>query len=199
MQNPAITDTPVHDIIAQRWSPRAYDASKPVTQAQIFSLLEAARWAPSCFGDQPWRFVVCDKTSNPQAWQAAFDALVPANQTWAVNAPVLMLICADSLFSHNQKANRWGGYDTGAATENLCLQATALGLDTHQMGGFDGAKARATLGVPEQYEMMAMLSVGYQASAEILPDDLKERELAPRKRKALGELFFNGVWDKPIL
>jgi nitroreductase len=199
MQKPAITDTPVHDLIAQRWSPRAYDASKPVTQAQIMSLLEAARWAPSCFGDQPWRFVVCDKTSNPQAWQAAFDALVPANQTWAVNAPVLMLICADSLFSHNQKANRWGAYDTGAATENLCLQATALGLVTHQMGGFDGAKARAALGVPEQYEMMAMLSVGYQASTEILPDDLKERELAPRKRKALGELFFNGVWDKPIL
>lgn len=199
MQKPAITDTPVHDLIAQRWSPRAYDASKPVTQAQIYSLLEAARWAPSCFGDQPWRFVVCDKASNPQAWQAAFDALVPANQTWAVNAPVLMLICADTLFSHNQKANRWGAYDTGAATENLCLQATALGLVTHQMGGFDGVKARAALGVPEQYEMMAMLSVGYQASAEILPDDLKERELAPRKRKALGELFFNGVWDKPIL
>ena len=172
---------------------------KPVTQAQIYSLLEAARWAPSCFGDQPWRFVVCDKTINPQAWQAAFDALVPANQTWAVNAPVLMLICADTLFSHNQKANRWGAYDTGAATENLCLQATALGLVTHQMGGFDGVKARAALGVPEQYEMMAMLSVGYQASAEILPDDLKERELAPRKRKALGELFFNGLWDKPIL
>lgn len=199
MQKPAITQTPIDDVLANRWSPRAYDASKPVTAEQLLSLLEAARWAPSCFGDQPWRFVVCDKTSQPEAWQRAYDCLVPSNQTWAVNAPVLILVCADTLFTHNQKPNRWGAYDTGAAAENLCVQATSLGLMAHQMGGFDGEKTREAFGVPAQFTLMAMLTVGYCAAADILPDDLRERELAPRTRRPLGELFFNGVWDKPVI
>lgn len=199
MHKPAITQTPIHDVLANRWSPRAYDANKPVSQTQIMSLLEAARWAPSCFGDQPWRFVVCDKTSNPDAWQKAFDCLVPGNQTWAQHAPVLLLICANTLFGHNQKPNRWAPYDTGAATENLCLQATALGLAAHQMGGFDAAKAQTAFAVPEQFTLMAMVTVGYATVADILPDDLRERELAPRERRPLGELFFNGVWDKAIV
>jgi nitroreductase len=199
MQKPAMTATPIDDLIAARWSPRAYDATKTVTQQQILSLLEAARWAPSCFGDQPWRFVVCDKTSNPQAWQQAYDCLVPGNQAWAVNAPLLILICADTLFSHNQKPNRWASYDTGAATENLCLQATSLGLAAHQMGGFDGAKARELFNIPVQIEMMAMVSVGVMAEAETLPDELREREQAARTRRSLGELFFNGLWDKPVV
>ncbi|MDO8962720.1 MAG: nitroreductase family protein [Methylophilus sp.] len=199
MHKPAITQTPIHDVLANRWSPRAYDANKPVSQTQIMSLLEAARWAPSCFGDQPWRFVVCDKSSNPDAWQKAFDCLVPGNQTWAQHAPVLLLICANTLFGHNQKPNRWAPYDTGAATENLCLQATALGLAGHQMGGFDATKAQAAFAVPEQFTLMAMVTVGYATVADILPDDLRERELAPRERRPLGELFFNGVWDKAIV
>lgn len=199
MQKPAITSQPVHDIIANRWSGRAYDVSKPVTQAQLISVLEAARWAPSCFGDQPWRFVVCNKSDNTEAWQAAFEALVPGNQGWAVNAPALVLICADTLFGHNEKANKWAAYDTGAAAENLSLQATALGLMTHQMGGFDADKARKAFKVPERYQLLAMLSLGYAAPADSLTDDLKERELAPRQRKALGELFFNGVWAQPVV
>jgi len=199
MHKPAITQTPIHDVLANRWSPRAYDANKPVSQTQIMSLLEAARWAPSCFGDQPWRFVVCDKSSNPDAWQKAFDCLVPGNQTWAQHAPVLLLICANTLFGHNQKPNRWAPYDTGAATENLCLQATALGLAAHQMGGFDATKAQAVFAVPEQFTLMAMVTVGYATAADILPDDLRQRELAPRERRPLGELFFNGVWDKAIV
>lgn len=199
MQKPAITSQPVHDIIGNRWSGRAYDASKPVTQLQLISLLEAARWAPSCFGDQPWRFVVCNKAENLAAWQAAFDALVPANQGWAVNAPVLILICADTLFSHNDKPNKWAAYDTGAAAENLSLQATALDMMTHQMGGFDADKARKSFQVPERYQILAMLSVGYAAAADTLTDELKQRELAPRSRKALGELFFDGLWDTAII
>lgn len=198
MQKPATTEQPIHDLLAARWSGRAYDASKPVTSAQVISMLEAARWAPSCFGDQPWRYVVCNKAENMQAWQAAFDCLVAANQSWAVNAPVLLLICTDTLFSHNQKANKWGAYDTGAATENLCLQATALGLMAHQMGGFDADKARIAFKVPERYQILPMVAVGYQAPVDTLTDELKEREVAPRSRKALGELFFNGTWDTPI-
>jgi nitroreductase len=199
MQKPAITQAPIHDIIANRWSPRAYDANKAVSQKQIISLLEAARWAPSCFGDEPWRFVVWDKNQDETAWEKAYDCIVPGNQTWAKDAPVLILICADTLFSHNQKPNRWANYDTGAAAVSLCLQATSMGLVTHQMGGFDGEKTHAAFGIPEQIEMMSMLAVGYAADADTLSDEFKERALAPRKRRPLGELFYDGVWNQPII
>jgi len=195
MQKPAITQQAIHELLANRWSGRAYDADQSVSKEQVVSLLEAARWAPSCFGDQPWRYVVCNKADNLQAWQAAFDCLVPGNQGWAVNAPVLLLICADTLFGHNDKPNKWAAYDTGAATENLCLQATALGLMAHQMGGFDADKARTTFKVPERYQILAMVTVGYQASVDSLSGEVKERELAARSRKPLEELFFNGVWQ----
>ncbi len=195
MQKPAITQQAIHELLANRWSGRAYDAGKAVSQEQVVSLLEAARWAPSCFGDQPWRYVFCNKADNMQAWQAAFDCLVPGNQGWAVNAPVLLLICADTLFGHNDKPNKWAAYDTGAATENLCLQATALGLMAHQMGGFDADKARATFKVPERYQILAMVTVGYQAAIEGLSEEDKAREVAARSRKPLEELFFNGVWQ----
>ena len=198
MQKPAITQVPIAEIIAKRWSPRAFDASKPVSQAQIIALLEAARWAPSCFGDQPWRFLVWNKNMDESAWQQAFDCLAPSNQTWVKAAPVLMLTCADTLFGHNQQPNRWGQHDTGAAAENLCLQASSMGLAVHQMGGFNSDLAREKFVIPAQYTPMAMLAVGYEGDANNLPDDLKARELAQRKRKPLGELFFDGAWGKPV-
>ena len=198
MQKPAITQVPIAELIAKRWSPRAFDASKPVSQAQIIALLEAARWAPSCFGDQPWRFLVWNKSMDESAWQKAFDCLAPSNQTWVKAAPVLMLTCADTLFGHNQQPNRWGQHDTGAAAENLCLQASSMGLAVHQMGGFNSDLAREKFVIPAQYTPMAMLAVGYEGDANNLPDDLKARELAQRKRKPLGELFFDGAWGKPV-
>ena len=198
MKKPAITQVPVHDIIAERWSGRAYDATQPVTQEQLISLLEAARWAPSCFGDQPWRFVVWNKSSNAAGWWQAFDCLAPSNQNWAVDAPVLILVVADTLFNHNGQPNRWAEYDTGAAAENLCLQAQALGLMAHQMGGFDTDKARALAGVPKQYTLMAMLTLGTPADPADFKEDLRERELSPRKRRSLEELFFSGKWETPI-
>jgi len=199
MQKPAVTQVPIHDVIANRWSGRAYDPTRPVTNDQVLALLEAARWAPSCFGDQPWRFVVCNQSTDLEAWQCAYDALVPGNQAWAVHAPLLILVCADTLFAHNQKENRWGGYDTGAAAENVCLQATSMGLMAHQMGGFDVNKARASFGVPAQFTLMAMLSIGYAAPTETLTDEQRERELSPRTRKPLGELFYSGRWDRPVV
>lgn len=198
MQKTAITQLPINELIANRWSPRAFDASKPVSQEQIISLLEAARWAPSCFGDEPWRFIVWDKNADEKAWQQGFDCLVPGNQTWVKNAPVLMLVCADTLFGHNQKENRWGQYDTGAAAENLCLQASSMGLAAHQMGGFNADAAREAFKIPAQITPMAMLAVGYEGDANDLPDEIKTRELAPRKRKPLGEHFFTGTWGKPV-
>jgi nitroreductase len=199
MSKPANTQTPIHEIIANRWSPRAFDPNKPVTQAQITALLEAARWAPSCFGDQPWRFLVWNKNEDTLSWQNALDTIVPNNQVWAKNAPLFVLVCAFGLFGHNQKPNRWAEYDTGAAAENLCLQASALGLVAHQMGGFDLDSARKKFNIPSEVLPMSMIAIGYEGDANDLPEELKTREHAPRTRKPLGEMFFNGVWDKPII
>ena len=199
MKKPAATQVTINETIANRWSGRAFDATKAVTKEQILSLCEAARWAPSCFGDEPWRFMVWDKNSDADAWQKAFDCLAPSNQTWVKNAPVLLLVCADTLFGHNQTPNRWAQYDTGAAAENLCLQASDLGLMAHQMGGFNGDAARDAFDIPTQFTLMAMVAVGYQGNADELSADLKARELAERKRKPLGELFFSKKWGHPIL
>ncbi len=198
MKKPAITQTAIHELIANRWSGRAYDASKPVTHDQVIALMEAARWAPSCYGDQPWRFVVWNRATDAAGWQAAFDTIVPGNQGWVKDAPLLVLATADTLFNHNGQPNRWAQYDTGAAVENLCLQAEAMGLMAHQMGGFDPDKTRAVAGVPEQFTLMAMISVGYPEDPAGFTKDVAERENAPRKRRALGELFFEGAWAKPI-
>lgn len=199
MQKPAITQVPIDPILANRWSGRAYDASKSVSKEQIIAMLEAARWAPSCFGDQPWRFVVWDKQTDNKSWQKAFDCLAPANQAWVKDTPVLMLVCADTLFNHNQKPNRWGQYDTGAAAENICLQAASMGLMAHQMGGFDSDKAREAFAIPEQYIPMAMLCVGYAADISTVTGDALDRETAARTRRPLSELFFDGNWGNPIV
>lgn len=194
----ASTQVDVHDIIAKRWSCRAFDATKPVSREQIVSLLEAARWAPSCFGDEPWRFIVWDKNSDAAAWQKAFGCLGEWNQNWVKNAPVLLLSTANSLFRRDGSPNRWGQYDTGAAAENLCLQAVASGLMAHQMGGFDVEKTRSTFNIPEEFALMAMIAVGYQGEPEVLDDDLKELELAARARTPLGVHFFEGDWGVPV-
>jgi nitroreductase len=198
MQKTAITSLPIAELIASRWSPRAFDASKSVSNEQVIALLEAARWAPSCFGDQPWRFLVWNKNTDESAWQQAFDCLADSNKTWVKAAPVLMLVCADTLFGHNQQPNRWAQYDTGAAAENLCLQASSMGLAAHQMGGFNSDLAREKFNIPAQYTPMAMVAIGYVGDPNQLPEDLKTRELAERKRKALGELFFSRTWGKPV-
>ncbi|MFA7240069.1 MAG: nitroreductase family protein [Sulfuricellaceae bacterium] len=199
MQNkPAQTQVPIHDLLTRRWSGRAFDAAKPVSRAQLLSLLEAARWAPSCYGDEPWRFIAWDKNSDRTAWEKAFGCLVEWNRNWVKNAPVLLLVAADSQFRKNGQPNRWGQYDTGAAAENLCLQAVALGLMAHQMGGFDEDKVRATFAIPPQFACMAMIAVGYQADESVLDDDLKQLEIAPRERSQLGALFFENGWDQPV-
>jgi nitroreductase len=169
-----------------------------VSQQQLLALLEAARWAPSCYGDQPWRFVVWNQMGDTNAWQQAFDCLAPGNQGWVKDAPLLFLVVADTLFNHNGQPNRWAQYDTGAAAENLCLQAEALGLMAHQMGGFDADRIRGVAGVPEQFTLMAMISVGHPADPATFSAEVRERETAVRKRRELGELFFSGKWEKSV-
>lgn len=190
----AATRAPIHDLIASRWSPRAFDPDKFVSHQDLTAVLEAARWSPSCFNDQPWRYVVCDKSRDETAWQNTLSAIAEKNQLWAKNAPVLILAVAMTNFGHNDKPNRWAGYDTGAASLGLCLQATALGLIVHQMGGFDADKARQVLALPDNCMPMAMMALGYQAEAETLAEDFKAGEQAERSRAALEQRFFLGKW-----
>ncbi|MHB9118294.1 MAG: nitroreductase family protein [Burkholderiales bacterium] len=195
---PATTSNPIHDLLRHRWSGRAFDAAKPVDHERIVAMMEAARWAPSCFGDQPWRFLVWDMQSDAAAWQRAFDCLGAWNQHWVKNAPVLILVTANTLFRHNGKPNAWGQYDSGAAAENLCLQAVASGLMAHQMGGFEADKIRLEFAIPEQFTCMAMIAVGYPGDPGVLEEEYQELERAPRHRDPLGEHFFAGAWGKPL-
>lgn len=194
----ADTRMPIDDLIARRWSPRAYDASREITREQLASLLEAARWAPSCNGDQPTRYLIWERRRDPEGWQAAFDCLSEGNKNWVKNVPLLMLSCAGSVFAHNGKPNRYGPHDTGAASLSLALQGVALGLAVHQMGGYDAAKAREAFGIPQEYTPMAMIAIGYQASADVLDDETKAKELKPRSRKPLEALFFEGGWGDAV-
>jgi nitroreductase len=196
LEKPAVTQVAIADLLARRWSPRAIDPDRPVGREDLLALLEAARWAPSCFGDQPWRYLVWDRFRDATGWQRAFACLAEGNQIWANNAPILLLSVATPHFGHNHKPNRWAQYDTGAASENLCLQATALGLVVHQMGGFDPEKARATFAIPPDHACMAMIAVGYPGPVDVLPESLRERELAPRERKPLDSLAFEGGWGQ---
>lgn len=199
MHKPAVTQTPLHALIAARWSGRAYDPARPVAPVQVAALLEAARWAPSCYGDQPWRFVLWDRHADAASWQQAFDSLSPGNQGWVRDAALLILACADTLFNHNGQANRWAQYDTGAAAENLCLQAAALDLMAHQMGGFDAERLRVVAGVPAQFTPMAMIAVGYPADPATFTPEVRERETAPRQRRPLADLCFAGRWGQPAI
>lgn len=195
IHKPAITTQKIHDLMQNRWSPRAFAADRPVEDDQVSALLEAARWAPSCMNEQPWRFVVCVKRNEPTAWQNLLAGLAEKNQLWAQHAPVLLLAVAMNEFSQNGKANRWAAYDTGAACLSLCLQATALGLVSHQMGGFDAEHCRQSFSLPADCTPLSVIAIGYQAEADQLDEEMKQRELAERTRASLDERFFLGGWQ----
>lgn len=197
-EKPAKTSVPIDPLIAGRWSGRALDPDKSVTRDKIIAMLEAARWAPSCYNDQPWRFIVWDRGTEEESWQKAFECLAEGNQSWVGNAQVLIAAIAGSRFSRNDKPNRWGQYDTGAAALNLFLQATSLGLMAHEMGGFNVDRLRETFGIPDEYTPMAMIAVGYQADPETLADQMKAMELADGERAPLEEHFFEGTWGNGI-
>ena len=192
----AITSVPVNDLIARRWSGVSYDAARPVETEKLTACIEAARWALSCYGAQPWSFIICDRSRDEAAWQAALACLVEGNRDWAQNAPALILALAREHFQHNGNPNRWAQYDTGAAAISLCLQATDLGLMAHQMGGFDADEAVQSFGVPAGHTPMAMIALGYQTAREDVPTQRREREFAPRKRNPASEHFFFGAWGR---
>jgi len=194
IDKPAVTEANIAENLKNRWSPRAFDINKPVSDELLTSVLEAARWAPSCMNEQPWRFVVCDKQRDETAWQALLACLAEKNQQWASHAPVLILSVAMNRFAHHDKDNRWAAYDTGAASLSLCLQATSLGLVTHQMGGFDSDQCRQRFDLPDASTPMAVIALGYQAEPDHLNAEFKDKESAPRSRATLAERVYFGSW-----
>ena len=191
---PAPTAVPIHELIAGRWSPRAY-SSEPVSREHLHAVLEAARWAPSSYNSQPWRFVVFDRSTDEVSFKRAFATLVPFNQGWNAPAPVLIAVTTHTL-TNKGEVNRCAAYDAGAAAMSLVLQAHALGLAAHQMSGFDVPAFRKAFAIPDDVEVIAMISLGHFGEVEKLDPVLREREKSVRTRFPLGEIAYNGVWKK---
>ena len=192
MDKPATVDHPVHDLIRARWSPRAF-ADKPVDGPTLASVFEASRWGSSSFNEQPWRFIVATK-DDATGYGKALDCLVPGNQTWAKAAPVLIFPVASTRFAHNDKPNRHAWHDVGLAVAQLALEATARGLVLHQMGGIVADQVRETYGVPEGFEPVTGIALGYPGDPDRLPESLRDAERAPRKRRPASESVFAGTW-----
>jgi nitroreductase len=197
MDKTADSSAPLHELIAQRWSPRSFE-DRAIGPDLLRRLLEAARWAPSSFNEQPWAYLVAPRAQDPAGFERLAACLTPGNSAWAGAAPVLALSVAQRDFRRNGKPNRHAFHDVGLATENLVLQAQALGLAVHQMAGFDVAKARETLGIPETHDPVAMIALGYPGSPDRLSPELRERERKPRERKPLAEVAFAAGWGEPL-
>lgn len=175
--------------IINRHSPRAF-ADKKVSDDDLIVLFEAARWAPSASNIQPWRFVVGDREKSPELYQHMFNSLVEFNRLWAGTAPVIIVAAASTVNTKGEK-NAYAWYDTGQAVANLSAQATAMGLFVHQMGGFDAKKLKSDLKLPESWDAVAVMTLGYLGKIESLPASIQERELKKvRERLPLSELVF---------
>ena len=181
----------VLDVVLRRWSPRAF-AEKEVSSADLKRIFEAARWAASSNNEQPWRFLLGRR--GDQTYRKIFDSLVEFNQSWAKSAPVLVLSAGKRTFTPKGTPNRHALHDTGAATANLALQATALGLHAHHMAGFDSDHARASFAIPGDYDIAAVTAIGYLGDAGALPEGLRQSEEAQRSRKPLKEFVFSS-WE----
>ncbi len=177
-----------HREFIERWSPRAF-SREPVPEASLAALFEAARWAPSCFNEQPWLFLYATTQKDRDLF---LSCLVESNRRWAANAPVVAFVLAKKRFAKTGEPNRWAPFDAGAAWMSLALQARKLGLHTHAMGGFDVDRTYDALGIPrEDYDVMAALVVGRYGDPEALPPAVRRSE-APNGRKPLGEVAQEG-------
>ena len=190
----ASTDAPILDLLAQRWSPRAF-ADRSVDAASLRSLFEAARWAASSFGEQPWSFLVAAR-EDVEEFEKLASVLLPGN-AWARKVPVLALSVTALEFARNGKPNRHAYHDVGLAMGNVCTQATAMNLYVHQMAGFDTVKAREIFSIPERHDPVAMIAIGYVGDPNSLPDAQRASEIAPRQRKTVGQFVFRGKWGEP--
>ena len=194
MEKIAETEHRIHELLKGRWSPRAF-SSEPVEPEKLLSLFEAARWSPSAGNTQPWSYVIT--TAGQPEHRQLVEALTGQNPLWAGNAPVLVLAVARPN-PDRPGAKPYAYYDLGQSVAHLSIQAEALGLQVHQMGGFDHDKVRALFDIPEAFEPLTVIAIGYSGRLEDLPEPLRERELSARTRKPLNEFVYGGHWDTPI-
>lgn len=184
----------VLDIFLARWSPRSF-TDRAVSSVDLKRIFEAARWMPSSSNEQPWRFIVGIKGTD------TFDKIVSAlggfNQVWAPRAPVLILGVARKHFVKNDAPNHYALFDLGSATGAITLEAEALGIATHQMGGFDHETARKALGIPENFAIGSVIALGYAGDPATLPEPYAKMETSPRSRKPLGEVALS-AWEEPL-
>jgi nitroreductase len=188
----ATTDYPINELIAKRWSPYCFD-ERSVTDEDLRSLFEAARWAPSSFNEQPWSYLVAKKEDSEE-FTRLLSCLVEVNQVWAKAAAALALGITSLKFARNGELNRVAIHDLGLSTGNLVLEATARGLFVHQMAGIFPDKVREIYQVPEGYEPMTAIAIGYAGERKDLPPELAQRDSARRPRKPLKESIFSGKW-----
>jgi nitroreductase len=190
------SDYPIHPLLAERRSLRAF-SPRTVEPEILGSLLEAARWAPSCANEQPWGFIVAVKDDSPN-FDRLLSCLIEFNLEWAQHAPVLVLSIARMIFQSTGKPNRYAFHDVGQAIASLTVQATSSGLVVHQMAGFDVEKARREFSIPQDHEPVAVAAIGYSGNPAELPEKLRQKELAPRHRKPLVDFVFDGGWGRSI-
>lgn len=182
-------EAPVLKVIENRRSKRAY-SNEPVEAEKIQSLFEAARWAPSSVNEQPWVYLYATK-DQPELWAKIFEALNPNNQVWAKDAYLLVVSLSRKNYIRNGLVNNSAKYDLGAANAFLSLQAVELGLNVHQMGGYNPETARKNLNIPEEFELNVIIAIGYPGNADALPENLKLREAAPRERYTTANFVYN--------
>jgi nitroreductase len=182
----------INPLILNRWSPRSMTGEE-LDEDTIMSLFEAARWAPSSYNNQPWRFIYAKR--NTLHWDKLFNLLAEPNKVWTKNAAVLVVVIARKNFEHNEKYSITHQYDTGAAWENLALEASSRGLVAHGMQGFDYERARTDLQIPDNFDVMAMIAIGRKGPKDNLPSQLQERE-HPNDRKPLTEIVMEGQFRK---
>jgi nitroreductase len=192
MQKPAPTEVPVHSLIRERWSPRAFD-NQAIPPEVLHSLFEAARWAPSSSNLQPWAYIVATK-DDPDGFSRMLSTLVEFNAGWAKQAPVLVMSVAQTTTPKDGSSNHWAMHDVGSASAQLTFEANAHGLLVHQMAGFDAQKARQVFNIPVGWEPVAAMAIGYPGDPQSLPERLRDRELAPRTRKPVSEFVMAGAW-----
>lgn len=182
------SENPVDELFLNRWSPRAMSGEE-ISEADLLTLFEAARWAPSSYNNQPWRIMYARR--GTEHWQTFFDLLVEGNQAWAKDAAALILFASKTTFDFNGETYPTHSFDTGAAWENLALQGSLKGFVVHGMQGFDYEQARTALGIPEEYRVEAMAAVGMPGPKENLPEKMREGE-SPSARKPLADTVREG-------
>ena len=194
----ASTRTGVHELLRDRWSPRAF-SNAPVPAEDLQSLLEAAQWAASSMNEQPWRFVMASRHRSRAAFDALLASLTEKNRAWAQWAPVLVLVAVRSTLERSGAANAHAFYDAGQAVAFFTLQATAAGLSTRQMQGFHVEEARVACEVPQPFEPAVVIAVGRAGDPESLTEPShRAAEQQPRERRGIAEFVFEGTWGQPL-